>query len=62
VVVAHGGVGRLLRGLYSKLAPQEIPDLDVPQDALFRFFDGQLERHQTDIRQPVSRGPETLPA
>ena len=32
VVAAHGGVMRVLRGLYGKLGPAEIFALGVPQD------------------------------
>ena len=32
VIAAHGGVMRVLRGLSSRLAPDEIFQLDVPQD------------------------------
>ena len=44
VVVSHGAAGRVLRGLYAKLSPDEILLLDEPQDAFFRFQNGSVER------------------
>lgn len=42
VVVAHGGVSRCLRGHYLKLPPQEIVQLDVPQDKVLMIEGGRL--------------------
>ncbi len=44
VVVAHGTVGRVLRGLYAGLSEAETLDLAEPQDAFFRLHGGAIER------------------
>lgn len=44
IVVAHGLLGRILRGLYAGLSPQALWQQDMPQDAFFRLKDGQLTR------------------
>ena len=44
IVVSHGGTGRVLRGLYSRLAPTEIKALEQPQDALHRLTQGTIAR------------------
>lgn len=44
VIVSHGGMGRLIRGAYANLPQKEILTLDLPQDAVFRLRDGQIER------------------
>lgn len=44
IVVGHGLAGRILRGLYLGLPPDEIFRLDEPQDALFRLRNGAVER------------------
>ena len=44
IVVSHGGVGRVLRGLYGRLAPLEIKALEQPQDAIFRLTQGTVAR------------------
>jgi probable phosphoglycerate mutase len=44
VVVGHGGMGRVLRGLYAKLPIPEILTLDRPQDAIFRLHCGEVAR------------------
>jgi probable phosphoglycerate mutase len=41
---SHGAVGRLLRGLYGRLPPDEIVNLDEPQDAFFRLQAGTITR------------------
>lgn len=40
IVVSHGALGRVLRGIYLQLAPEEILALDEPQDALIRLGAG----------------------
>ena len=40
VVVAHGGVSRVLRGLVLQLEHASIPTLDVPQDKVLILKDG----------------------
>ena len=44
VVVAHGAVIRMLRGLYGEMSEDEILLLDEPQDAFFYFEAGRIER------------------
>jgi probable phosphoglycerate mutase len=41
---SHGAVGRLLRGIYARLSPDEIVWLDEPQDAYFRLQAGAVTR------------------
>jgi broad specificity phosphatase PhoE len=43
IVVAHGLVGRVLRGLYAGLPPAQALILPVPQDRIFRLFGGAIE-------------------
>ncbi|MTI42272.1 putative phosphoglycerate mutase [Roseibium hamelinense] len=43
VVVAHGGVFRVLRGHLEGLATSDIPKLDVPQDRVFVWYHSQME-------------------
>jgi probable phosphoglycerate mutase len=44
IVVSHGGTGRVLRGLYARLAPDQIKTLEQPQDALHRLAQGTIAR------------------
>ena len=44
VVVTHGGVERVLRGLYGRLPTAEIGHLAEPQDVLFQLKDGQITK------------------
>jgi probable phosphoglycerate mutase len=44
VAVTHAGFGRALRGLYAGLSADEMRRLDRPQDAIFRFCDGRIDR------------------
>ncbi len=44
IVVSHGGTGRVLRGLYGRLAPREIKTLEQPQDAIHRLAQGTVAR------------------
>ena len=44
IVVSHGGTGRVLRGLYGRLAPPEIKTLEQPQDAIHRLAQGTVAR------------------
>ena len=46
-VFAHGGVGRILRGLYLKAPDAELLAMEQPQDAFFRLHDGAIERIAT---------------
>jgi broad specificity phosphatase PhoE len=43
IVVAHGLVSRILRGLYAGLPPAASLMLPVPQDRIFRLSDGAVE-------------------
>jgi len=43
IVVAHGGISRILRGLVFDLPKREIVQLKVPQDRFFRIQDGGLD-------------------
>jgi len=42
LVVTHGAVDRILRGLYAGLAPEEICKLSEPQDEVFRLQGGRI--------------------
>ena len=42
VVVTHGGVERILRGIYAGLPTGDIGHLAEPQDLLFQLKDGQI--------------------
>ena len=44
VVVSHGAAGRVMRGAYVGLTREAMLDLDVPQDAVFRLQNGQVDR------------------
>ena len=44
ICVSHGLAGRVLRGLYAGLDPDEALRLDVPQDAVFKLDGGTIER------------------
>jgi broad specificity phosphatase PhoE len=43
-VFAHGGIGRVLRGLFLEASPEEIHAMDQPQDAFYRLHRGAAER------------------
>ena len=43
IVVAHGGISRILRGIVFDLPKREIPALKVPQDRFYRIQDGGLD-------------------
>jgi broad specificity phosphatase PhoE len=43
IVVTHGVVTRILRGLHAGLSPAEAMQLPVPQDRIFRLADGAIE-------------------
>jgi probable phosphoglycerate mutase len=44
IAVSHGVLGRLLRGAYAGLDRQTTLDQDVPQDAIYRLQNGQIDR------------------
>ncbi|MGI9483307.1 MAG: histidine phosphatase family protein [Hyphomicrobiales bacterium] len=43
VVVSHGGISRILRGIVLSLPGHEIVRLKVPQNRFFRLADGSIE-------------------
>jgi len=43
-VFAHGGIGRVLRGLFLGAAQADILSMDQPQDAFYRLHGGAVER------------------
>jgi broad specificity phosphatase PhoE len=43
-VFAHGGIGRVLRGLFVRAPKADIMEMDQPQDAFFRLHGGTIER------------------
>ena len=47
IAVAHGEFGRVLRGTYSGLSPDDMFSMDVPQDAIFRLSGGTVARIET---------------
>ena len=49
IAVSHGGIGRLLRGLYASLSRDEMLTLEQPQDAFHRLSDGQVGRIDADV-------------
>ena len=48
IVVAHGIVTRVLRGLYADLPRQAALRLPVPQDRIFRLAEGRIEEIAAD--------------
>ncbi len=46
-VFAHGGIGRVLRGLFLGVPTLEILKMDQPQDAFYRLHLGAAERIKT---------------
>jgi len=44
IAVSHGVWGRLARGAYAGLDRQATLDQDVPQDAVYRLHNGQIDR------------------
>ena len=43
-VFAHGGIGRVLRGLFLSAPQADILKMDQPQDAFYRLHDGAAMR------------------
>ena len=43
-VFAHGGIGRVLRGLFLDAPQADIMEMDQPQDAFFRLHGGAMHR------------------
>ncbi len=48
VAVAHSGFGRILRGIYVGLTPEQTLALDGPHDAVFRLARGSVARFDTE--------------
>jgi broad specificity phosphatase PhoE len=44
IAVSHGVTGRVLRGLYAGLGPDDTAHQDVPQDAVYLLNDGGVAR------------------
>ena len=54
IVVSHGVAGRLLRGAYAGLSREETLRLDIPQDAVFRLSNGQIDRFNCEpLVEPI---------
>lgn len=56
VVVAHGVVNKVFRGLYLGLTREEVFALDRPQNAYFRLQAGTEARIEVDVEATVSTG------
>jgi broad specificity phosphatase PhoE len=58
IVVAHGLVSRVLRGLYAGLPRAAALTLPIPQDRIFRLSDSVIEelRVQPDVTEEDGRG------
>ncbi|MEK7687793.1 MAG: histidine phosphatase family protein [Pseudomonadota bacterium] len=52
-VFAHGGIGRVLRGLFLRVPDAEILTMDQPQDAFYRLHQGAAARIGTSIGTQV---------
>ena len=50
VVVTHGVVSKIIRGMYLKLSPEEIFSLDRPQNAFHRLQNGAVEKIEVELR------------
>ena len=44
IVVSHGASGRVLRGAYAGLDREVVLGMEVPQEAVFRLQNGQIDR------------------
>ncbi len=53
IAVSHGVWGRLLRGAYAGLDRQATLDQEVPQDAIYRLQNGQIDRFDCEPVEPV---------
>ncbi|HHN73564.1 MAG TPA: histidine phosphatase family protein [Thermopetrobacter sp.] len=49
VIVSHGGVHRVLRGLMLDLPPEEVARLRVPQDRFCRLAPGRIEWFEAGV-------------
>lgn len=54
IVVSHGVAGRLLRGAYAGFTRDETLKLDIPQDAVYRLANGQIDRFDCEpVAEPA---------
>ncbi len=53
IAVSHGVWGRLLRGAYAGLDREATLAQDVPQDAVYRLQNGQIDRFDCEPVEPV---------
>ena len=49
VVITHGVVSKIIRGRYLNLSPEEIFNLDRPQDAFYRLRNGKVEKIEVSL-------------
>jgi len=56
IVVTHGVVSRVLRGLYAKLSREAALILPVPQDRIFRLAGGKIEEIALPNQSAEGRG------
>jgi len=57
-VFAHGGIGRVLRGLFLRVPDAEILTMDQPQDAFYRLHGGAATRIGTSVGTSIGTGVE----
>jgi len=57
-VFAHGGIGRVLRGLFLRVPDAEILTMDQPQDAFYRLHRGAATRIGTSVGTSIGTGVE----
>ena len=50
VVVTHGVVSKIIRGMYLNLSPEEIFSLDRPQNAFHRLQNGKVDKIEAELR------------
>ena len=48
IAVSHGVLGRMIRGAYGGIDRRAILAQDVPQDAIYRLHDGQIDRFECE--------------
>lgn len=54
IVIAHGMLGRVLRGVYLGIEPAAMWQQDMPQDALFHLHGGRVGRIACVAEEPTS--------
>ena len=54
VAISHGAATRILRGLLLGLGWKEMSDLDEPQDCVFRYRDGWVDRLEYPESAPMA--------